>query len=167
MDRILILAGVFLFSRFSIDSNHFFDKASQFNIAEIQAGKLAIKKGSPTLIKLGREMVKYHSFAQSELHGLVQKEGLKTSTIPDAEHDKVLSNLENLSGKAFDSAYIATQFIYYKEAISIFTEESQTGTDIHFKTYAGKHLPKLQMHLQMFQGDRPAMKLSMDSVKKK
>ena len=167
MDRILILISVVLFGRISMTSNRFFDEASQFNLTEIQAGKLAVKKGSPTLIKLGREMVKYHSFAQSELHGLVQKEGLKTSTMPDSEHDKVLYNLENLFGKAFDSAYISIQFNYYSKAISIFTEESKTGTNLNFRTYAGKHLPKLPMHLQMFEGNNPGMKISMDSVRKK
>ena len=166
MERILILISVFLFSRFST-SNQFFEEASQFNLTEIQAGKLAAKKGSPTLIKLGKEMIKYHSFAESELHALAQKEGLQISTTPDAEHKKVLSDLGNLSGKSFDSAYISTRFNYYKEAISIFTEESQNGTNLKTRTYAGKHLPKLQMHLQMFQGNSPAMKISMDSVKKK
>jgi len=165
MDRILILISILLFTAFSIPSKRFFDEASQFNLTEIQAGKLAVKKGSPTVIKLGREMVKYHSFAQSELHGLVEKNGLKISTTPDEEQNSVLSGLRNLSGKAFDSAYFSIQYNYYRKAISIFTEESQTGTNPSFRTYAGKHLPKLQMHLQMFEGNRPAMKISMDSVK--
>ena len=167
MNRILILTGLLLFSRFSITGNRFLNEANQFNLTEIQAGKLAVHKGSPTVIKLGREMVKYHSFAESELHGLAQKEGLKISTVPDAEHTKVLSNLGNLSGKAFDSAYISIQFNYYKKAVSIFAEESQTGTDLNLRTYAGKHLPKLQMHQQMFDGNKAAVKISMDSVKKK
>jgi putative membrane protein len=166
MNRILIFISAFLFSQFSA-GNRFSEEASQFNLTEIQAGKLAIKKGSPTSIKLGREMVKYHSFAESELNGLFQKKGVKISSIPDAEHHKTLSGLENLSGKAFDSAYMAIQFNYYQKAIPIFTEESQTGTDPIIRAYAGKHLPNLQMHLQMFQGNRPAMKISMDSVRKK
>jgi putative membrane protein len=165
--RILILAGLIVFGRFSIDNKPFFDKASQFNLAEIQAGKLAVEKGSPTIIKLARQMINYHRSAESELQGLIQKEGLQLSAIPDAEHHQVLPGLRNLSGKAFDSAYIAAQFIYYKEAISIYTEESQTGSNPDFKTYAGKHLPKLQLNVQMFQGDQPAMKRSVDSVRKK
>lgn len=167
MDRFLILAGIFLFSRISITSNQFSAKASQFNLTEIEAGKMALKKGSPTLIKLGREMVKYHRLAESELHELVQKKGLELSTIPDAEHKKVLSNLRNLSGKAFDSTYASIQFNYYKEAILIFTEESQTGKDPNLRAYAGKHLPELLMHLQMFEGNSPGMKISMDSATKK
>ena len=167
MDRILILICLFLCSRFLMPNHHFFDEANQFNLTEIQAGKLAIKKGSSTLVKLGREMVKYHSLAESELNALAQKEGLKISTVPDAEHYKILSGLGILSGKAFDSAYISMQFSSYKKAISIFSEESQTGTNEKSRTYAGKHLPKLQMHLQMFEGDRPAMKITMDSARKK
>ncbi len=167
MDRILILTCVFLCSRFSMTGQSFLVEASQFNLTEIHAGKMAIKKGSPTLVKLGKEMVKYHSFAESELHALAQKEGFKISSEPDAEHNKILSGLDGLAGKAFDSAYISNQFNSYKEAISIFTEESQRGTSQKSRTYAGKHLPSLQMHLQMFQGNRPAMKISMDSVKKK
>jgi putative membrane protein len=167
MYRTLILTSISLFSIVSISGHRFSDKASQFNLTEIEAGKLALKRGSPTLIKLGREIVKYHSLAESELHELVQKEGLKLSTAPDAENKKVLSGLRNLSGKAFDSAYISLQSKYYEEAIAIFTEESKTGKDLNFRTYAGKHLPKLQMHLQMFEGNSPGMKISMDSARKK
>ena len=167
MDRILIFMCVFLYSGGSTNSHRFFDEASQFNLTEIQAGKLAIKKGSPTLMKLGKEMVKFHSFAESELRSLAQKEGLKISAITDPADYKIISDLGNMSGKVFDSAYVATRFSCYKKAISIFTEESQTGMDQKSMIYAGKYLPKLQMHLQMFEGNRPAIKISMDSVKNK
>lgn len=40
----------------------------------------------------------------------------------------------------------------HKTAVALFSEESVGGTDPGAKAFATKYLPKLKMHLQMFQG---------------
>jgi putative membrane protein len=163
----LIFASVLILKVFSNTRDKFFDKASQFHQTEIQAGKLAEKKGNPEVVKLGTVLVKDNTIARNELHTLAQKRGLKIVPESDTNQKKNLANLRYLSGKAFDSAFMVSQFLYYKQGISLFTEESKTGIDPVAREYAGKYLPKLQMHLQMFQGKQAAVKTTMDSAGKK
>jgi len=163
----VILGSVLIFKGFSNTRDLFFDKASQFHSTEIQAGKLAVIKGNPEVIKLSRELVHYHTIAKKELFALAQKQGLKITAVTNAGQEKDLTNLKELSGKAFDSAYMVSQSIRYKQAIILFTKESQTGINPEARVYAGKNLPKLQMHLQKFEGHRSAMKTTLDSVRRK
>jgi putative membrane protein len=161
----VILGSTLIVRGFSQDL--FFDKASQFHSVEIQAGKLAEIKGNPEVIKISRELVHYHTIANNELYKLAQQQGLKITDVTNAGQKNDLANLKELSGKAFDSAYMTSQFARYKQAIVLFTKESQTGINPEARAYAGKNLPKLQMHLQMFEGHKSAMKTTMDSVRKK
>jgi putative membrane protein len=130
----------------------FFTQASQANLAEIAAGKLAESKGNSKVKSLGRQMVTDHTTAQNELVALAKKENITIPMSTDADHQNALSDLNKLSGKSFDSAYIASQLADHKTAVALFSEESVNGTDPGAKALATKYLPKLKMHLQMFQG---------------
>jgi len=130
----------------------FFTQASQANLAEIAAGKLAESKGNSKVKSLGRQMVTDHTTAQNELVALAKKENITIPMSTDADHQNALSDLNKLSGKSFDSAYIASQLADHKTAVALFSEESVNGTDPGAKAFATKYLPKLKMHLQMFQG---------------
>jgi putative membrane protein len=161
MSALIILTG------FSRAKDPFFYKASQANMVEIRAGELAEEKGGPGVSKIGQQMVTDHTKAESELISVAAHEGLSIDTLLNTRHSQVLTDLGKLAGKSFDSAYIASQFIYHKEAIALFSQESKTGVDSSAKSYAGKYLPKLQMHLEMFEGNNKAMNTSMDSMGRK
>ena len=163
----VILGSVLICTGFSNSPDLFFDKASEFHSVEIQTGKLAVLKGNPGVNKIGRELVHYHTIAKKELDEIAQKQGFKITAVTHAGQEKDLTHLQELSGKAFDSAYMVSQFIRYKQAIILFTKESQTGTNPEARAYAGKNLPKLQMYLQRFEGHRSALKTTVDSVRKK
>jgi len=163
----MVLGGSVFGPEMSDIRDPFFDKASQANLFEIQAGKLAKEKGDKGVIKLGKEMVKVHTIAEYELHDLAEKEGLKIASSPDSEQERILEELGKLSGKTFDSVYMASEFSSHKIMIDLFSEQSKNGINPEAKTYAGKYLPKLQMHLQMFGGQKSGMKITMDSVHKK
>ena len=163
----LVLAEAFFGSGLSEIKDPFFDKASQANLYEIQAGKMAEKRENSGVVKVGREMVKVHTIAESELHDLAKKQGLEIASSPTAEQEEALTDLNKLSGKTFDSAYMAGEFSHHRMMIGLFSEESKNGTNPEARTYAGKYLPKLQMHLQWFEGHKTGMKITMDSVHKK
>jgi len=97
-------------------------------------------------------MVTDHTTAQNELVALAKKETVTIPMDPDADHKQALTDLNKLSGKSFDSAYISSQLADHKTAVALFSEESVNGTDPGAKAFATKYLPKLKMHLQMFQG---------------
>lgn len=167
LGSVLILAEAIFGFGLSEIRDPFFDKASQANLYEIRAGEMAEKKGNEGVVKVGREMFKVHSQAESELHGLAKNQGLEIASSPDAEQEQALTELNKLSGKSFDSAYMAGEFTNHKMMIDLFSEESKNGISPEARTYAGKYLPKLQMHLQWFEGHKTGMKITMDSVHKK
>ncbi|HEX3079102.1 MAG TPA: DUF4142 domain-containing protein [Puia sp.] len=147
-----ILLSCFLLAFMRYADQSFFTQASQANLAEIAAGKLAESKGNSKVKSLGRQMVTDHTTAQNELVALAKKENITIPMSTDADHQNALSDLNKLSGKSFDSAYIASQLADHKTAVALFSEESVNGTDPGAKALATKYLPKLKMHLQMFQG---------------
>ena len=148
----LILLCCFLLAFMRFADQSFFNQASQANLAEIAAGKLAEEKGNAKVKSLGKQMVADHTTAQNELVALAKKESIIIPMSPDAEHSQALADLDKLSGKSFDSAYMASQLADHKKAVALFSEESVNGSDPGAKAFATKYLPKLKMHLQMFQG---------------
>ncbi|HEV7424559.1 MAG TPA: DUF4142 domain-containing protein [Candidatus Paceibacterota bacterium] len=148
----LILLSCFLLAFMRYADQSFFNQASQANLAEIAAGKLAETKGNAKVKSLGKQMVTDHTTAQNELVALAKKESITIPMSPDAEHKQTLADLNKLSGKSFDSAYMAGQLADHKTAVALFSEESVNGSDPGAKAFATKYLPKLKMHLQMFQG---------------
>ena len=149
---VLILLSCFLLAFMRYADQSFYNQASQANLAEIAAGKLAETKGNAKIKSLGRQMVTDHTTAQNELVALAKKESITIPMNPDAEHKQALADLNKLSGKSFDSAYMAGQLADHKTAVALFSEESVNGSDPGAKAFATKYLPKLKMHLQMFQG---------------
>jgi putative membrane protein len=154
---ILLCSGFIFMSSFSgiifsKADEAFFNKASEANLAEIQAGKLAESKGNSKVQGFGKQMVTDHTTAEDELITLAKKQNLNIATAPDAEHKQILEDLAKLSGKSFDSAYMKSQLTDHKVAVSLFSQEAANGTDPDAKAYAAKYLPKLKMHLQMFEG---------------
>src|SRR5450432_835161 len=148
----LLLFSCFLLAFIRYADESFFNKASGANLAEVAAGKLAVAKGNAKVKSLGKQMVADHTTAQNELVALAKKENKTIPMSPDTEHKQALVDLDKLSGKSFDSAYIASQLADHTAAVALFSEESVNGSDPGAKAFATKYLPKLKMHLQMFQG---------------
>ena len=96
-------------------------------------------------------MVADHGKAEMDLKQLAILESITIDSLPDETHQQALSDMANLPGKAFDSAYVASQTKDHQDAVTLFGSESTDGTDPRTKAYATKYLPKLQMHLKMFQ----------------
>ena len=68
-----ILIGSFIFLGFVKADDPFFNKASEANLAEIQAGKLAESKGSSKVKSYGKQMVEDHTKGENELTDLAKK----------------------------------------------------------------------------------------------
>ncbi len=133
----------------SSDSS-FLRSASRANLAEIEAGKIAVQSSKTQAIKkIAEMMIADHTTAQNELIALANRQNVKVPRSPDPEHDTINAHLSNLSGDAFDSAYLKSQLIDHKAAIALFEKESLDGADDAVRAYATKYLPKLKNHLSM------------------
>ena len=162
----IVLFGCFGFLAFSKIQDPFYNKASQANLAEIKAGKLAQQKGSDKIKQIATVMVTDHITAENDLKTLAKSGNLDLAMSPDNEHQQAIAAMASLSGSAFDSTYMSSQLKDHQNAVALFSAEAENGPDAQAKTYAGKYLPKLKMHLEMFKGRDSYMKMSVDSVKK-
>jgi len=125
----------------------FMMNASVTNTAEIQAGQLASTKASDTAIKsFGLLMVAEHTTAQNDLKALGASVNVGITDSADAATAALMAQLNALSGRAFDSAYINSQVTGHQEAIDLFTNEINSGNSDAVQAYANTYLPHIQMH---------------------
>jgi putative membrane protein len=128
----------------------FMNSASQANLAEIQAGKIAAARSSNASVRsFADRMVADHTAAQTHLIVVAQKAGVSLVTEPDTEHQTIIAQLTQLSGLALDSAYLQNQLLDHQVTITLFQQESATGKDSVARSYAAEYLPKLRRHLAM------------------
>jgi putative membrane protein len=126
----------------------FLSEAAQDGMAEVELGRLAASNASSAEVKaFGQQMVTDHGKANDEVKALAAK---KSITLPKevgakhkAEHDK----LAQLSGEAFDRAYVQAMVADHEKAVSTFKEQSTMNPDAEVKAWAAKTLPTLEEHL--------------------
>ncbi len=148
--------------------SHFFDDGSNNNLnvtdktfviktaigntAEVQAGQLAATKAiNPVVKSFGQLMVSEHTQAQNDLKVVGAKVGIQVADTVDAQHRALITMLNSLSGRAFDSAYIKSQVMDHQQTYAIFQLELQAGKNPDVKSYAQKYLPHIEAHLQAAQ----------------
>ncbi len=132
----------------------FYSKASEANLTEIQAGKMAQSKGNAKVKNIGQQMVTEFTAAQADLVAASAKRGAKISLVPDAQNQKILDHLSTLSGNAFDSAYMKMESMNHQFVIALYKDEASAGSDPVAKAYATKYLPILQKQGKMIQTAR-------------
>jgi putative membrane protein len=93
------------------------------NQVDIDAGKLAEKKGSTADVKaFGKQMVTDHSGVNKQATALAKKLGVKPEDNPTSQSlkkggDENLANLKKLKGKAFDKAYVDHEVAYHQAVL--------------------------------------------------
>jgi len=126
--------------------------AADGGMLEVALGKLAEKKGvSPTIKKLGTQMVTDHSKANMELKALAAE---KQIVLPDNMSEKCqkkVSDLTEKTGKDFDKAYADLMVSDHKDDIDEFKKESEKGNDAQVSAWAKNKVPVLEHHLMMAQ----------------
>lgn len=127
----------------------FVEGAALSNLTEVDFGTLATERGDHDLVrKYGDMMISEHTTAQDELRSLANNfddvdwpEGL------DQQHRQIKEQLMNLSGRAFDSAYMRSQVNDHEKTLSMFDNEINNGRNESVKAYANKYRPHIEMHL--------------------
>lgn len=134
----------------AMTDNEFMTEAAIGGMAEAELGKIASTKAQNADVKkFGQMMVSDHTKANDELKALATKKGVTLPTELDAKHKATMTELQGLSGAAFDKAYIAAQLADHEKTVKLFQAQSQSGTDADLKALATKTLPTLQAHLEM------------------
>jgi putative membrane protein len=128
----------------------FVTEAAVGGMAEVELGRLAANKAqNPEVKKFAQQMIADHTKSNNELKTLAGGKNMTLPTELDAKHKSTMTELQGLSGAAFDKAYIAGQLADHERTVKLFQGQSQSGTDAEIKAFAAKNLPALQMHLEM------------------
>lgn len=133
----------------SMSAQTFVTKASIANMFEIESSKLANSKSqNDSVLSFADRMVDDHSKTGDKLKGVLKSSGagLKPAAKLDSKHQKMMSKLRGLSGAAFDRQYIKMQTDAHKEAVALFDNYAENGTDEELRKFASETLPTLQDH---------------------
>lgn len=131
----------------------FVEQAALANIIEMDFANIASARASSEAVRnFATLMITEHTTAQAELQEIVRSyNNVHWPQSLDDTHQEIKRQLQNSSGYRFDSLYMATQVTDHQTTITLFQQQQISGFDKVLKSYANKHLPELQEHLQMAQ----------------
>lgn len=127
----------------------FVKEAGAGNLAEADAGRLAMEKGgTPAIREFGRWMYTDHGIvANNWLKAIMAAEHQPFQPTLTAEQQQMQQRLERLSGRQFDREYTQAQVAVHEKTIPIFQTEARDGQNPMIKDYAQNLVPVLQQHL--------------------
>lgn len=128
----------------------FATKAAVGGMAEVELGKLALKKTTNPKIKAFADMmVKDHGKANEELISIAKLKNVTLPAVVDEEHQKKMDELNQKAGHDFDKAYVDAMIDGHKKTLQLMNDEAKDGKDVDLKAFAAKTAPIVQSHLNM------------------
>jgi len=131
---------------------------AQANMAEIEAGKLALANGQSAEVKtFAQLMIDDHTKALNDVTTLAQNKGVTLPTEPDAKHKAMAAKLSKLKGDAFDKHYMAQAGVAdHKKVHAMLKKDEARAKDPDVKALAAKMLPTVEQHLHSATGKEHA-----------
>lgn len=134
------------------DDSEFLTKAASGDMLEVQMGKEVAKRTTNAGVRQAAEqMVSDHTKAGDELKALAAKKNLTLPITLGEDQQKVYNDVLIKKGTDMDKEYVTEMVKDHKEDIKEYTDASNGDTDAEVKAFAQKIVPKLQMHLGMFE----------------
>ncbi|MCU1618762.1 MAG: hypothetical protein JWP68_3815 [Modestobacter sp.] len=120
----------------------------QGNLAEIAAGNAAQQSATTTDVKqLGAEFVQEHTQLDTALTEAAQQLGVQLPGSPTPAQQQGLAAVQQKTGQAFDTAWIAEELGGHQTADAITQQEVGTGSDATVVGLAHAGLPVIEKHL--------------------
>jgi putative membrane protein len=127
-------------------------KAAMGGMMEVQGGQTAQQNAQNDRVKnFGQMMVTDHGQANQELMSLVSNKGMNIPNTLPADKQKMLDQMKNTKGTAFDKHYMGMMLSDHKKDVAEFKEEANKAKDPDLKAWVNKTLPVLQRHLDSAQ----------------
>lgn len=136
----------------SDDDKHFVDAALKGGMAEVELGKLAADKGASEDVKrFGARMVADHEKLGEKMKAVASQIGLTPPSMTTATGMAEKTELEVLSGKSFDDAYIKAMLKDHKQDLEDFKKEVANASSPVVKRAAREGETVISQHLAMIQ----------------
>lgn len=123
---------------------------AQANVAEVDAGRLALDKSStPAVKQFAQMMVDDHSKGLEDTRALAATKSVQLPDGPDTRHKAVMLEFKTLSGGLFERRYVKQAGVGDHEATEKLLKKTQASAkDADLKALATKMLPVVHGHLQ-------------------
>lgn len=119
------------------------------NIAEIEAGKLAVSKAkNPQVKAYAQQMIDDHGRALRDVKRLAEDKGVTLPDAPDARHKAMAKALGKLEGEKFDKAYLTQAGVRDHTTVhKVLIRHRERAKDPDLKALVAKMLPTIEQHL--------------------
>lgn len=129
------------------DDQSFLEKAAEKQQIEISLGQLAVQRAVNERVKdFGQQMVEDHKKGSQQVEQLAMKDGVQLSPGLSEGHKQKVNKLSQLSGHAFDRAYIDYILEDHETTVDEFERRVKTIQNEDIKQWIASLLPTLQTH---------------------
>jgi putative membrane protein len=134
----------------SEQDRNFIYEVSRDGYTEVRTGRLAENRATNGAIReFARRMIEDHRTADRELHNLAESKNMRLARSMGADGQALYNRLSNLSGAAFDNAYVRAMRREHRKAVAAFEAEANNARDRDLRHWVENTLPTLRDHLQM------------------
>ncbi|MBP2298426.1 DUF4142 domain-containing protein [Azospirillum picis] len=129
----------------------FVTRAGQSGAFEIESSRVALDRASAAPVRqFANQMIDDHTRVSRNLMAVAEAQRLKAPAMPDMAHQQQVSQLQTLTGSAFDRTYIQQQVMAHRDAVALFESVANSSqADLRpFQSLAMQTLPTLQHHLR-------------------
>jgi putative membrane protein len=133
----------------AISTSNFIDRMVIGDMFDVQAARLAERKGESSEKTFAQREVTDHTKFTGDIKGMVNS-GKVHASVPtglDSEYQQKMGELQKLSGKQFDQAYNRDEVQNHENMGTLLLQYAQNGDNSDLKQWASKVLPEVRQHL--------------------
>lgn len=129
-------------------SKEFLTKAANAGMAEVQIAKMAQQKATIDAVKSFAAMLERdHTAVGDQVKSFASQRNVSLPAAPSDDKQKMINDMDKMSGKAFDKDFISMMVKSHNDGISLYEDTKANASDVDIKNFADKTLPTLRMHL--------------------
>ncbi|MGI4972581.1 MAG: DUF4142 domain-containing protein [Janthinobacterium lividum] len=132
------------------DDAEFMQSAAHSDQNEIQFSKMALAKGVTGMTKTyADKMIADHTKSSANLKPIAAKAGVTLPTDMDADHKAMAPQMEKLSGKAFETKYVAQMVADHQKTANTLKAHKTMTKNTALSGWIDTTLPVVEEHLNM------------------
>jgi putative membrane protein len=134
-------------SSLSQQDQTFLQQAQEANLTEIAEAKVALTHSSDVATQeFALWMIGDHSALAAQLSTIATQFGVSLPTVPSADDQAVIAQLDTLTGSTFDQAYAQDEVQGHQQAVTDFQKEAGSGQNTEVIALANVGLPIIEAH---------------------
>ena len=132
------------------DTADYIRNSATADMFEIGAAKVALKTSHGSDVRRFSRMIIDDHVAMHDDLAATLKQAEFAMTLPtslDAQHDAIVTQLEDAAPADFDAAFMQQQVLANESALRVQTGYARNGRDLSLREFASETIPKIRMHL--------------------